>query len=332
VATGRRSQPRRATVTEVARAADVSVGTASDALNDRGRVSDATRARVLGAAARLGYQPRRSARSLRTGRHLAYGLRVAGGPSIPPAQFFLGVLGGAATAAAEVGCTLAISSTEMDEAGNLDGLIVIDPTDAAELRPAVAAGLTVVVVGRPPAGVTLPSVDAEHAEDIQDLLDHLDSRSASRGRVWLVAPGPATGFTNEVRAGAATWCRARRRELLESTVSARAVGSIEDGLRSTPPTITVVALELHVSWALDRLRAAGVALEEVAVGAASDGPALDLAPVPVSAIDADGERHGREAIAMLERWRDTGAPPPDRRLPARLNRRAADAGGVPSSG
>jgi DNA-binding LacI/PurR family transcriptional regulator len=332
VATGRRSQTSRATVTEVARAAGVSIGTASDALNDRGRVSETTRERVLGAAARLGYQPRRSARGLRTGRHLAFGLRVAAGPSIPPAQFFLGVLNGAALAAAEIGCTLAISSTTMDEAGNLDGLVVIDPTDAAELYPAVAACLAVVVVGRSAPEVSLPSVDAEHASDIVELLDHLAERAVRRGPVWLLVPARVTGFATELHSGAARWCGERGWELRESIVSPATAPTLEAALRSAMPAIVVVALDLHVSWALDRLRAAGVPLDQVAVGAASDGPALDLAPLPVSAIDVDGERHGREAIAMLERWRVTGERPPDLRLPARLNRRVGAGGGGPSSG
>ena len=41
---------RRATIADVARAAGVAVGTASDALNGKGRVAPATRARVREAA------------------------------------------------------------------------------------------------------------------------------------------------------------------------------------------------------------------------------------------------------------------------------------------
>ncbi len=59
----------RATMADVARAADVSVMTVSNVVNDRAaRVSDETRARVLAAIDALGYQVNVAARQLRQGR------------------------------------------------------------------------------------------------------------------------------------------------------------------------------------------------------------------------------------------------------------------------
>src|ERR1700733_577672 len=65
----------RTTIVDVAAVASVGVGTASDALNGRGRMSDATRNRVIEAADMLGYRPRASARALRKGTTMALGLR-----------------------------------------------------------------------------------------------------------------------------------------------------------------------------------------------------------------------------------------------------------------
>ena len=60
---------RRATIADVARLAGVSPSTASLAFSGKGTVSDATRERVLDAAAALGYAgPDPRAASLRTGR------------------------------------------------------------------------------------------------------------------------------------------------------------------------------------------------------------------------------------------------------------------------
>lgn len=63
-----------ATLTQVARAAKVSVSTASKALNGRHDVSDATRTKVLETARRLNFVPNNLARSLLTGRSGTVGL------------------------------------------------------------------------------------------------------------------------------------------------------------------------------------------------------------------------------------------------------------------
>jgi LacI family transcriptional regulator len=62
------------TITDVARLAGVSPGTASKALNGRGGISPATTRRVRDAADRLGYQPNALARGLLAGRSFTVGL------------------------------------------------------------------------------------------------------------------------------------------------------------------------------------------------------------------------------------------------------------------
>src|SRR6267378_618935 len=56
------------TIKDVARESDVSAATVSRVINGHGNVTDATRARILGVAARLRYVPDSAARSLITGR------------------------------------------------------------------------------------------------------------------------------------------------------------------------------------------------------------------------------------------------------------------------
>ena len=62
------------TITDVARLAGVSPGTASKALNGRGGISADTAERVRQAAEQLGYQPNALARGLLTGRSFTVGL------------------------------------------------------------------------------------------------------------------------------------------------------------------------------------------------------------------------------------------------------------------
>ncbi|MEV4172984.1 LacI family DNA-binding transcriptional regulator [Nonomuraea sp. NPDC049709] len=63
-----------ATIRDVAAAAAVSIGTASKALNGRGRLRDETRDRVLAAAERLGFRPNPLAQGLLAGRTYTVGL------------------------------------------------------------------------------------------------------------------------------------------------------------------------------------------------------------------------------------------------------------------
>lgn len=67
--------PKRApTIRDVARAAQVSIGTASKALNGRGALRPETRARVRAAAEQLGFRPNDLVRSLLRGRTFTVGL------------------------------------------------------------------------------------------------------------------------------------------------------------------------------------------------------------------------------------------------------------------
>src|SRR2546423_4688773 len=74
--TGARARPGRAvpTIHDVARAAGVTIGTASQALNGRGKMRQETRARVQEAAALLEYRPNELMQSLLRGRSCTVGL------------------------------------------------------------------------------------------------------------------------------------------------------------------------------------------------------------------------------------------------------------------
>ncbi|MBX9245811.1 LacI family DNA-binding transcriptional regulator [Actinotalea ferrariae] len=86
---------RRATLADVAAAADVSKATVSKALNGRSDVSDATRERVLAAVAELGYRPTTSGAPA-SGRQA---LTVVF--DIPASPYILGVLQGVLAAATD---------------------------------------------------------------------------------------------------------------------------------------------------------------------------------------------------------------------------------------
>src|ERR1700758_561877 len=96
-------------IRDLARHLDISIGTVSRALNGRADVNTLTRQRVREAAAKLGYSPNQSGRSLRRGRTDLIAMIVPGGPEntlINPV--FLSVLDGLKRGLGERGLDLAI--------------------------------------------------------------------------------------------------------------------------------------------------------------------------------------------------------------------------------
>jgi LacI family transcriptional regulator len=97
-----RGAGRPAGIRDVARVAEVSVATASLALNGHPGVAAVTRVRIIAAAEQLGYHANPQAQALRTGRSTTYGFVVRNFAN----PFFLEVLSGAQEIAAESGTTL----------------------------------------------------------------------------------------------------------------------------------------------------------------------------------------------------------------------------------
>jgi LacI family transcriptional regulator len=95
---------RPAGIRDVAKAAGVSVATASLALNGQPGVAEETRRRIVAVAGQLGYRANPQAQALRRGRTTTYGFVVRNFAN----PFFLEVLSGAQQIAADSGATLLV--------------------------------------------------------------------------------------------------------------------------------------------------------------------------------------------------------------------------------
>jgi DNA-binding LacI/PurR family transcriptional regulator len=162
---------RRVTLSQVAESAGVSVMTASYTYNQPGRVSAASRARVLEAATRLGYPgPDPSARSLRRGsanamgvvlgEHLSYAFDDPGAVSF---------LAGVAEVCAEAGAGLLIvpitgADHDVDRVAQavVDGFIVWTTSDDDPVLAAVRATKRPAVVHGGPASAGLQAVGIDN--------------------------------------------------------------------------------------------------------------------------------------------------------------------------
>jgi DNA-binding LacI/PurR family transcriptional regulator len=149
-----------ANMKQIARMADVSLGTVSHVLNDSARVREPLRKRVLEAVAALGYQPSQLARGLRRDKTDMIGMII---PDVTN-PFFPAVVRGAEDVAFSKGYRLILCNTDNDHTKELAhlnalrtflpaGLLVIPSTFsdiAAQTESYRKAGSAVVCVDRLP--------------------------------------------------------------------------------------------------------------------------------------------------------------------------------------
>lgn len=192
----------RATITEVARRAGVSISTASRALN--GRVASAeTAERVRGVATELGYVADSTARSLKLGKtqQLAFAVADIGNP------VYVEIMGAVEAVVAAAGYRLTISTTGDADAtlelvrslgrGYVDGMILSPLRVTPELVEALAQSpVPVVVLGRLPEGSGIDTVIADSPTGMRLVVDHL---VASGRRHLAFLNGPADTTPGRVR-------------------------------------------------------------------------------------------------------------------------------------
>lgn len=182
---------KRATITDVARAADVAASTVSRAFTNPNRVNAQTREHVLEVAAGLGYSPNPMARALESGRTNTVALLV---PDITN-PYFAGVIKGAERAAAAAGQTLVLGDTQENAATEehlvrrlgpaVDGFVLAAsrmPDD--ELRRAAELN-SITLVNRATRGISC--VVADYDSGTRQIVDHLASLG-HRSLVFLGGP------------------------------------------------------------------------------------------------------------------------------------------------
>jgi DNA-binding LacI/PurR family transcriptional regulator len=285
------------TLTDVARAAGVSLSTASLAFSGAGPISPATREKVLAAAAELGYRgPDPVAASLRRGRSGVIG--VVMGSAVRRSfrdPVSIQFLDGIVTTLADNGYgTLLLHASAADESP--DSILTHAAMDAAVLMAgavtstaAVAAlrarGLPTVQIGG--AGRQGPAVRARDKDGMRMLGEHLRQRGHTRVAVATLPWG--TGTTGPVDVGTtrrpAAPITARRldglREAGVEPVAMWQCGSlVEDGIEAgramlaTKPTALVGFSDLIAAGLLLAAREAGLRVPEDVAVAGFDG--IDL--------------------------------------------------------
>jgi LacI family transcriptional regulator, galactose operon repressor len=165
------------TIRDVALEANTSISTVSRVFSGPDAVNPTTRARVLEAAARLGYHPNAAARSLRGGRTGSLGLVI---PDIAN-PFFPPIMKAIQGKARRLGYTVLVADSnerpdeelEAIEAlqPRVDGLILWASTLPDERLIALAGDLPIILVNRAVPGI--PQVQISLTAGIRQAVEHL---------------------------------------------------------------------------------------------------------------------------------------------------------------
>ena len=209
--------PRRVTIDDVARLAEVHKATVSRALNARTRdqVNAETLKRVKRAARQLGYVPNAMARGLRTSRSMTIGVIIPDlmNPIFPP------MVRGIEHVLQPRGYTVLVANTDShDEVEvsafesllqrRVDGFILATGRldDQQIINDAAEADVPVVLVNRDSAAGRFPLVSGDNVSGIDCAVNHL----VELGHRYLVhVAGPLNFSTARARAEAFTAAAAR---------------------------------------------------------------------------------------------------------------------------
>lgn len=314
--------PRRVTIDDVARLAEVHKATVSRALNaqTRDQVNAETLKRVKRAARQLGYVPNAMARSLRTSRSMTIGVIIPDlmNPIFPP------IIRGIEHVLQAQGYTVLIANTDSHDdveisvfesllQRRVDGFILATGRldDQPVVDEAVSADVPVVLVNRGSGLGGFPLVGGDNASGIDMAVSHLVELGH---RHVLHAAGPPNFSTTRSRAEAFE-IAATRAAVEHDTMYAKAL-TIEAGVDVAAeilgrggrcPTALVAGNDLVALGLIRRLRAAGLHCpENVSVVGFNDMPfAEDFWP-PLTTVHMPLREIGSEAARLLLRGIEAG--------------------------
>lgn len=303
---------RRPTLVDVARACGLATATISRAFQPDTvcDLNPATRARILAAAAALGYRPNHRARSLVTGRCDQVALLHRG--EVPYFRGSFESLGDAiAGALHRSGLQMILAPADGDQlpaaiaADRCDGCLVVPPWHRALPAGLETCGVPVVLVNLDDG--RFDRVVCAEREAAERLSAHLRGRGHQRIGFWLGEQAEPHHSTGERLAGWRSVVGDRAAPLSGSAAA------VLDRLRSTGCSAVLaygplLALALrHAAWE-HGLRVP----EDLAIATFGDFSGLAVATPPITAIRLPYAELGQRAVELLIRRIADPALPPER--------------------
>ncbi|MEA2608312.1 MAG: hypothetical protein QOJ75_555 [Chloroflexota bacterium] len=312
-----RDRRNGSTLEGVATLAGVSRATVSRVVNGSPKVSPEIRRGVEAAIERLGYVPNRAARSLVTRRSGSFGLviteptgRLFSDPFFP--RVLRGI--GAELTTRDLQLVLLMPNSPADlrrigdylSAGHVDGVVLVSlhREDPLPSRLA-AAGIPLVLVGRPLPGIEASYVDVDNRQGARSAVEHL---VAGGRRAIATITGPLdmpvgidrlAGYREAlVDAGLGSDARLEATGDFTQESGAKAMSR----LLAKRPNLDAVfaASDLMAAGALSVLASAGRQVpQDVAIVGYDDSPVATSTQPPLSSVRQPIEAMGREVARLL---------------------------------
>ena len=306
---------RRPTLSAVAARAGVSTATVSNALNGTGRLSEATRQRVLAVARELGYAPASTARAVACGSTGVLGLTMTTYGELPvpytEIPYYAQLVLGAMAAAHERGHLLVVLPNSLAPwmwlNTPMDGVIHVGPRADDPVRSLLRErGIPMVSEGRPPEPRWGDAwVEADCDAGLRLLLDHLTKAGA--GRIGLTLPAHDDAYPHLIGRAYASWCAEHGVSALAEeyaslpdyfTAERAAVGRLLDRSPRPDAVIGVYSDSGHNILAAARHHGLRVP-QDLLVACVSEDPDYATTTPPVTTVSLRPERVGNEAVDLL---------------------------------
>jgi LacI family transcriptional regulator len=316
--------PRRITIVDVARHAQVSTTTVSKVLRNAYGASPAMRVRVRQAMAELGYRPHAAARGMR-------GQTYTIGVMLPDMRnpFFADILDGLAESLQGTDYQVLIGTggngedaearlTEAMIDRQMDAVVLIAPISSRAHLERIAGDVPTVVVGRHARSAGYDVVaDDDHAGAalVVDHLADLGHRRIAHIDHYETDPDRLAEMPNAIRAEG--YRQAMRRRGLAAEIDIVATSYTRDGgyagarqllARSHRPTAIFAGADFVAMGVLDAVAEAGLTVPgDISVAGYDNTTFAAFSPISLTSVDQAGREMGSDAARLLlDRIADRG--------------------------
>jgi DNA-binding LacI/PurR family transcriptional regulator len=336
---------QRPTIQDIARAAGVSKGAVSYALNGRPGVSEQTRARILTIAEEIGWVPSSAARALSSDRAEAVGLIAVRRPELVATEpYFMRMVAGVERTLAQRGVALLLTvvsdrARELDiyrrwwGSRRVDGMLLFDMR-TRDPRPGWlrAAGAPAVIIGAQRAYPGVCATRVSHQDAMAQAVKHL----VELGHRRLARVSGPRALEHVVRrqrhfAQVTTELLGAAQPQVETDYTAKAGVRATRALLARPdgdrPTAIIYDNDVMAAASVATLAGEGVRVPaDLAVLAWDDSPLCELVHPAVTAFTHDVMAEASTAADLLLTRIETGSAADRWLAPPRLTVRASTAG------